>query len=552
MILIIRKKLNDFLNDSIICDDDARKGMFIYYYNFDKKIDEEINNNIYDRLAELLNNGYYNTDGEIIRNCRKLKKNIMAFCKDSKTKNIISYFDRIEIVCDDIETFENINSILPQTDSSVIINISELSIDYVRSNLHDYDKSLKQKCTNIKYIIKYNLSNIEAHYEDVSSSCDEVLLALDKIIAIKNKLLKYNLSPFEQIMYVYDIIKNRLYKKDNTNYINSRDIVKILNGESIVCLGYSKLFEAILTELNIKSTIILLANDNTDIGHARNMVVVNDNKYNLNHILFFDVTSDAKKLDDIDSSYLNNYIFFARNISIMSQSDRKQNYRIVNKQIYNIDDTKEEIKNITTIDEAISLILKIRRCWKDIDISNYLETTEINSKYKEEILKILSNKSDFYCIQLEYIDINIFEILKDLYKLTIQMLDRKINIEQFTKCLYQVRRIEYYQEPNTYKLSNDNLLKIFLKRYISDYGFNINETIKKNLILKYILLDKNLFYDTIEKIDFVTKINNTKKVQSDIERMKLLTHLNKLNELIKKENIDPNAKVADAITLIKK
>lgn len=550
MRLLVRNKIDENYIDCLSYDDGVINS-YICFYDFDKKIDEEININFYNRIVKIVNE-YSNYDEELVRDCLKLKNNIITFCNENKTNSIISYFDSIEIVCDDIEIFEKLDNILPQTDIPVVINVSELEIDYVHANLREYDKKLKLKCPNIRYIIKYNLSTIEAHCEDVSSSCDDVLIALDKILAIKNKILKYNLSPFEQIMYAYDIIKDKLYKDDDTNYINSRDIVRILNGDSIVCLGYSKLFEAILTELNIKSSIILLANDNTDIGHARNMVVVNDKKYNLNHILFFDITSDARKSNDINNNYLNNYIFFARNISIMNQNDQKHNYRIVNKQIYNIDDTKEEIKNMTTISEAISLILKIRKCWQDIDIANYLETINIDSKYKDELLKILLNNSEFYCIKLGYTGINIFEILKDLYELTIQMLDRKISIEKFTKCLYQVRRVEYYQEPNTYKLNDSNLLKVFLNRYVSDYGFDITKTMKENLMLKYILFDKNLFRETIEEIDLVADINDTKKLENDIERIKLLAHLNELNCLIQKENIDPNTKVADAIMLVKK
>ena len=36
-------------------------------------------------------------------------------------------------------------------------------------------------------------------------------------------------------MYVYDIVKYRIYNKDEDNYLNNRDLDKVTSGNTIVC-----------------------------------------------------------------------------------------------------------------------------------------------------------------------------------------------------------------------------------------------------------------------------------------------------------------------------
>lgn len=58
-------------------------------------------------------------------------------------------------------------------------------------------------------------------------------------------------------MYAYDILKKRLYKLDEENYYKSSDVSSVLTGDSIVCAGYSNVFNAILKCLNIKAAPLI-------------------------------------------------------------------------------------------------------------------------------------------------------------------------------------------------------------------------------------------------------------------------------------------------------
>lgn len=553
MVRLIIKRTDELKDSNIFNIPEMNELILTCYYNFDKPIDQEINSTIDDRIEEIFNNGCYFDDECTILDSMHLKHKLEEFCNKNKTDNKILCFDTIEIECDDIEVLRNIEKILPEINIPIIINLRKLSIECVQENLELIDKQLKKKYTNITYTIKYNLYLEEAHFEDVSSSCEEVLNAINKIIDIKQLVSKYNLSPFEKIMYVYDIIRSRVPNNSN-HYIDSRDVVKVLNGNDIVCLGYSKLFEAILTELGFKSTTILLNSLNPNIvGHARNSVVIEDDKYNLNHILFFDLTGDSKSKKDPDYKYLSKYVFFARPISLFNEYDRENNYQVVNKTIYDIEQTKEMISKIENEGQALMIISKIYNCWKNINIYDYLEDINIKSQYKKEIVELLLGESNAYKIHLVCsTKINIIDFVNDLYDLTIEMLTRKVSHEQFAKCLYQVRRVEYYQNPNAYSFDNKIFQQITLKYSLTEDKLLPSLEEKRDKIITDFIRGVKPFEQIIEELAFVEKIDSDNKMETDIERIKLLSKLSVLNETIKDHNISPDTRVQDAIKLIKK
>ena len=140
---------------------------------------------------------------------------------------------------------------------------------------------------------------------------EKTVLAIDEIV---NKIKKYNLSQLEQIMYAYDLVRDRVYKSEDENddFSVSRDISSALLGNKIVCVGYSVIFEKVLDNLGIRSKMITLHRKNTNKGHRRNIVYVDDPKYDINGVYYFDTTWDSKKING-DSSYLDSYKFFCRN-----------------------------------------------------------------------------------------------------------------------------------------------------------------------------------------------------------------------------------------------
>lgn len=96
-------------------------------------------------------------------------------------------------------------------------------------------------------------------------------------------------------MYVYDIVKYRIYNKDEDNYLNNRDLDKVTSGNTIVCSGFSNLFNAILMSLDIKAMPLISKTAN----HQRSIVYVNDSKYDIDGIYVFDPTWDCRKESEI-------------------------------------------------------------------------------------------------------------------------------------------------------------------------------------------------------------------------------------------------------------
>ena len=124
--------------------------------------------------------------------------------------NFLNCFDCIEIIIKDTKILDNIDMIIRNIDLPIVLNFSWLSEEYILNNIKKIDSSLKEK-NKVSYIIKECLDDEEAHYEDNSYSSDDVLLVLTTIRNLTSLIKQYNLSPLEQVMYAYDIVKDRYY-----------------------------------------------------------------------------------------------------------------------------------------------------------------------------------------------------------------------------------------------------------------------------------------------------------------------------------------------------
>ena len=148
-----------------------------------------------------------------------------------------------------------------------------------------------------------------------------------------------NLSPLEKYLAIYDIVKKyKPYKDNKKNPNESRKLKYILsdNNPYIVCAGFTKLLTELLSRVNISSKYLSVSIDTSYEGgmtveeknisferHARNLIRIDDDKYNIhgyyladttwdnnpqydlfnNCLLTFDRKKEAKrleKLDDID------------------------------------------------------------------------------------------------------------------------------------------------------------------------------------------------------------------------------------------------------------
>lgn len=111
--------------------------------------------------------------------------------------------------------------------------------------------------------------------------------------------LKNNLSPLESALLAYDKAKFLEYSLDgNANILTNVSDV-ILSGKA-KCTGYSALYIALLSSVGIKAIDVELMIDSDP--HARTVVNIDDEKYNIHGIYLCDPTFDSiiRKYDSTD------------------------------------------------------------------------------------------------------------------------------------------------------------------------------------------------------------------------------------------------------------
>ena len=352
--------------------------------------------------------------------------NIVNQCKKNYAKlNSICESDNVYFECDKNNLLK-VLSLCESMKCSIVIDGTKISLEEYKELLDKYDFN-KLYNRNIKvYYQKYNEAiNI---FELYSISC--------QIDFIAKKIKKYNLSSFEQLILVYDIVKNNVYIKENDNDspFTSRTLNNILNNDYIVCAGYVTMANAILKSLGNNVTSILCDNDT----HCMGLIYINDKKYNIDGVYVFDPTFDNKK--DNDSEYfIDNYNYFSLPYYIAEKSSHTELFDIFE----------------LTIDELHEIF-----SGDDYDDQGLQEVK--NSDFEQKLKKQLNFCDDIKTI-FSLIGSDRFDLFMDMFK-DFDILDAggrheletmyedviskykvdDINIDTFINALYNTRRIEYY------------------------------------------------------------------------------------------------------------
>lgn len=155
----------------------------------------------------------------------------------------------------------------------------------------DYDDIFLIKDIENRYKCTLLLDN---NFLDVVSLTDFIAMR-ETLNYYKNLILESGLTNVEKIMYAYDLIKSFKYQEDEKNPDNSREIYNIIRDGKIVCVGYAKFLSQLLKEVGIDSFSISTSVPIKDeiIGHQRNLIMVEDEKYGLDGLFAFDPTWDS-------------------------------------------------------------------------------------------------------------------------------------------------------------------------------------------------------------------------------------------------------------------
>ena len=235
-------------------------------------------------------------------------------------------------------------------------------------------------------------------------------------------------------MYVYDIVRDRIYKEvdENEDKMISRNLTSALLGDKIVCVGYAVIFSTLLNRLGIACDEVFLRQPGKKVGHARNVIRIKDDKYNVDGIYYFDPTWNSKK-NKFDNNFMFSYRYFALTKEQMDDIDKG---RIVDEDFpYFSNNMAQEFKKQV---ESVDLKNLPDDFVKSINFMALLVNGD------SLFSKILLNP--YVPDSMKPNKDNIYESLLEIEKYFIKPIPAEILI----RVLFNVRKQEYYNNPEKY------------------------------------------------------------------------------------------------------
>ncbi len=404
------------------------------------------------------------------------KNNILAMLKKS-IKDMESDEEGFEYSIDAARKLLNTDLNLLDKIDSITIDDSDEMAEYIANNpiIKTYQIYLDGE-----YAISHedydevvarfgNLKNVYLQVEGndnliTMSEYGKTVIAIDDIV---NKIRQYELSPLEQVMLAYDLVRDRIYKaeQENDSSTLSRDITSVLLGDKIVCVGFANIFDKVLSNLGFKTMMYSIKNvDETKSGHRRNIVYIKDEKYEVEGIYYFDTTWDCKKsVDDVE--YLNSYRFFGK----LKEDIEKYNPNFTDRTFEGYNDGMiwefEEIVEDKGLKSVPKQMIKTFN-----DISEFIDGKPLINwlligNYPPESLPPFIKNS-----------FNLEQVMEKLCEYRRLFFDEEIEIETLIKVWLTVRKIENSEQPEKYPLSIETLKKVILNSdWIpkSDYLANV-------------------------------------------------------------------------------
>lgn len=292
----------------------------------------------------------------------------------------------------------------------------------------------------------------------------EYLKEENKIEEMIAPVRRANLSPLENFLAVYDIVKNYKPYRDNVQLPKDAVILnRILsdNNEFIVCEGFARLLSELLTRVGIPSKCVNvyvdISNDRNFKGdrsklrndlHTRNLVKIDDDKYNIHGFYLSDSTWDNNPQYNL---YLNSLMTF----------DRKKEARRLER-LEDID-LLMDFHDVDEFIEKIKYFIKMRISKEKIDakMEDYLRCNAYKNLYLK-IIDILSSTDSIECQKLydkynDLLNIDVSKItsnkletvlgnlLIDYAKYMMPLVNNEISNKAFISALIEVQKNVYYK-----------------------------------------------------------------------------------------------------------
>ncbi len=440
-------------------------------------------------------------------NLLKLLKNNIEYLKSVQTEPD-EFIDNIQIIeqmlMGDLNILPNCNYVMIEFDPFLFKYINENEFLQTKTlHITELFSTTREDLNRITSALK-NYTNVLL---TVDGNQEEITLqqyknTVEEMEKFLSKIKKYELSPLEQMMYAYDLVRDRVYTEENQeeSYSTSRDLTATLLGDKIVCVGYANIFEKILQNLGIQTTMCSMVSKN-QTGHRRNAVYVKDTKYHVEGVFFCDPTWDSRKGKN-DNSYLDSYKFFCKNIEEMRIHESNK-YTNVTFSEYDKDFTKN-FKNRVKENGIESVPYKITRTINAIsNLIDQKQLIEPTFLYKDVLpfdFDVLSESLDRY---------------EKLF------FNSHLSTENLLKIMIQVRKIEYYENPEKYPLTVESFENVVRNNILFYYN-------QRTLTLLFsedcAEINENMSQDDFEKLK--SQID----LEKNIERVKLTKVLNEITK----------------------
>lgn len=376
-------------------------------------------------------------------------------------------------------TTEEINNLILVSKKSTIIfkNIYSINdeIEYFKHlikifkilNTHNRRYKIKITVQNRRLLkesrlFKY-LNNIDLTINNCSYdySKEEYLEEEKRLDQLIKPIKESNLSPYEKYLAVYNIVKQfKPYKDSIDNPQQSRTLKYILDNEFIVCVGYSMLLKVLLNKIGIPCseistrvsvpTISNIIQNNTIYqlsNHRRNIVKIDDPKYNIHGIYLADATWDNSMKDDL---YLNHALTFDRkkeseNLEGLTPEDLLLDFHnfkeFSNKINYFF---KKEIKKSTKTNMSKKIIqayiMLYKKIMEIIVVLDYQKYKELSSKYADIITKSISDYLKERTHSLKYTEEAFSNFLTEYYYYIIMLVNNAIDEDITFKAAKNVKK----------------------------------------------------------------------------------------------------------------
>ena len=302
--------------------------------------------------------------------------------------------------------------------------------------------------------------NVPGNREPISiSEYKETIKAIDQLA---QKVENFDYSPIEKMMHAYDLVRDRNYQQESENEETwiSRDLSKALLGDKIVCLGFANIYCAVLKSLGIRSEVVYLrSHEPNKPGHAIVIAYIEDQKYGITGAYYFDPTKDGKGRGE-DTRFLESYAFFAKT---KNELEKFENRKYIDAQLKYMTpnfpwDLYDMIDPVERKDLSTEVIQTINYMSRIVLGKQFLPKKELNPS-----LKYICPEWDAYLNS---------ELAKaDLYHI-ISSFDNPIDGYTMLEVMYQVRKNQYYENPDKYNIDVETLSRMAV---ISMWNFDDSE-----------------------------------------------------------------------------